>query len=208
MQAALAALALGPQAAEADLELADLGQRLGVQLARAGPAVGAHGAGHLLLADQRLLAAHARLRLLGEFHQPSERGRRDGDGPRVLACQQLAGFLLAEDRVEDPAEWLRELVVEVVFCVDGDVVFQHEDGIFAPLVVLGATGTLDDDVGDTVAQCGSGAGVAFLHSVGKLDMGLFVGVVGFGESFCDDEFGHVDLVLEEVGDGVFDVARK
>ena len=39
-------------------------------------------------------------------------------------------------------------------------------------------------------------------------MRLFVGVVGFGESFCDDEFGHVDLVLEKIGDGVFDVATN
>ena len=37
-------------------------------------------------------------------------------------------------------------------------------------------------------------------------MGLFGRVVVFGEGFCDDEFGHVDFVLEEVGDGVFDVA--
>lgn len=39
-------------------------------------------------------------------------------------------------------------------------------------------------------------------------MGLFGGVVGFGEGFCDDEFGHVDFVLEEVGDCVFDVAGE
>ena len=126
----------------------------------------------------------------------------------MFACEELAGFFLAEDGVEDSAEGFRELVVEVVFRVDGDVVFEHEDGIFASLVVLGAAGSLDDDVSDAVAEGGSGAGVSFFHAVGELDVGLFVGVVGFGEGFCDDEFGHVDFVLEEVGDGVFDVAGE
>lgn len=39
-------------------------------------------------------------------------------------------------------------------------------------------------------------------------MGLFRGVVGLGESFGDDKFGHIDFVLEEIGDGVFDVAER
>ena len=38
-------------------------------------------------------------------------------------------------------------------------------------------------------------------------MGLVANVFGFREGFRDDEFGHVDFVLEEVGDGVFDVAE-
>ncbi len=208
MQAALAPLALGPEAAEADLELADLGQRLGVELAGPGPAVGADGAGHFLGADERLLAAHARLRLLGESHEAAERGGRDGDGARVLARQELAGLLLAEDGVEDAAEGLGELVVEVVLCVDGHVVFEHEDGVFALFVVFGPAGAFDDDVGDAVAEGGSGARVSLFHAVGELDVGLFVVVVGFGEGFCDDEFGQVDFVLEEVGDGIFDVAGE
>jgi len=37
-------------------------------------------------------------------------------------------------------------------------------------------------------------------------MCLLCGVVGFGKGFSDDEFGHVDFVLKEIGDGVFDVA--
>lgn len=208
VQATLAALALGPEAAEAHLELADAGQRLGVELAGAGPAVAADRARHFLLADEGLLAAHTRLRLLGELHEPPERRRCDGDGPRVLARQQLPGLALAQDRVEDTAQRLGELVVEVVLGVDGDVVLEHEDGIFAPLVILGAAGSLDDDVGDAIAERGSRARVSLLHSVGELDVGLFVSVVGFREGFCDDEFGHVDLVLEEVGDCVFDIAGK
>ena len=207
VQTALAPLTLRPQPAEADFQLADFGQRLGVQFARPGPAVGADGAAHFFLADEGFLAAHARLRLFGKLHESAEGGRRDGDGARVFAREELAGFF-AEDRFEDPAEWFGELVVEVIFGIDGDVVFEDEDGIFASLVVLGAAGTLDDYVGDTVAEGGSGAGVSLLHSVGKFDVGLFAGVVGFGEGFCDDEFGHVDFVLEEVGDGVFDIARR
>jgi hypothetical protein len=35
---------------------------------------------------------------------------------------------------------------------------------------------------------------------------LLGSVVGFGEGFGDDELGHVDFVLEELGDGVFDIA--
>lgn len=208
MQTALAPLTLGPQPPEPDFQLAHFREGLGVQFARAGPAVAADGAGHFLLADERFLAAHARLRLLGELHEPAEGGRGDGDGARVFAREELAGFLLAEDGVEDPAEGFRELVVQVVFRVDGDVVFEHEDGIFAPFVVLGAAGALDDDVSDAVAEGRGGAGVSLFHAVGELDVGLFVGVVGFGEGFGDDEFGHVDFVLEEVGDGVFDVAGR
>ena len=124
----------------------------------------------------------------------------------MLARQQLAGFL-AEDRVEDAAEGFGKLVIEVVFRVDRDVVFEDENGVFAPLVVFGAAGALDDDVGDAVSEGGGRAGVSLLHSVGELNVGLFTGVVRFGEGLCDDEFGHVDFVLEEVGDGVFDVAR-
>ena len=36
-------------------------------------------------------------------------------------------------------------------------------------------------------------------------MCLSCGVVGLGKSFGDDELGHVDFVLEEVRDCVFDV---
>ena len=208
MQTALAPLTLRPQPAEADFQFAHFGESFCVEFPCSGPAVAADGAGHFLFADEGFLAAHACLCLFGEFHESAEGGCRDGDGARVFACEELAGFFLAEDGVEDSAEGFRELVVEVVFRVDGDVVFEHEDGIFASLVVLGAAGSLDDDVSDAVAEGGSGAGVSLFHAVGELDVGLFVGVVGFGECFGDDEFGHVDFVLEEVGDGVFDVAGE
>ena len=69
VQTALAPLTLRPQPAETNLELADSGQGLGVQFPRAWSAVGADGAGHFFLADEGFLAAHARLRLLGELHE-------------------------------------------------------------------------------------------------------------------------------------------
>lgn len=143
-----------------------------------------------------------------EFHETAEGGRGDGDGARVFACQELPGFLFAEDGVEDAAQRFRELVVEVVFGVDGDVVFEDVDGVFGPFVVFGAAGTFDYDIGDAVAESGCGAGVALAHAFGEFDVGLFGGVVGFGESFGDDEIGHVDFVLEEGGDHVFDVANR
>ena len=39
-------------------------------------------------------------------------------------------FLLAEDRLEDTAAWLRELVVEVVHRVDREIVLKYGDGTF------------------------------------------------------------------------------
>lgn len=124
----------------------------------------------------------------------------------MFACQELAGFLLAKNRVEYAAERFRKLVVQVVFCVDGDVVFEHKDGIFRALVVFGTAGSLDDDVGDAVAESWGRAGVTLFHALGEFNMGLFGCVVGFRKGFCDDEFGHVDFVLEEIGDGVFHIA--
>lgn len=39
-------------------------------------------------------------------------------------------------------------------------------------------------------------------------MGLLGSVIGFGEGFCDDKLGDVDLILEKVRDGVFDVSAR
>ena len=72
----------------------------------------------------------------------------------MFAREELTGLLLAEDGVEDAAERFGELVVEVVFRVDGDVVFEDEDRVLGFLVVFGAAGALDDDVGDAVAEGG------------------------------------------------------
>ena len=130
MHAALTALTLGPEASKAHLELADLAQRLGVELAEARAAVLADGAGGLGRARQRLLAAHAGLRLAGELHEAAHGRGGDGDAARVLAREQLPGLLLAQDRLEDAAERLRELVVEVVLGVDGQVVLEHVDWVF------------------------------------------------------------------------------
>ena len=210
VHAALTALALRPQPAEADFQVRHLMQRLLVQLADPRAAVLAHRARHLFLADERLLAAHTRLGPLGELHQPPERGGRNGDGAGVLAREQLTGFPFAQDGVEDAAEGFGELVLEVIFRVDGDVVFEHEDGVFGALVVLCAAGAFDDNVGDAVAESGRGAGITLFHPLCELDMGLLGGVVvfGLGEGFRDDKFGHVDFVLQKVRDCFFDVAEK
>lgn len=170
-------------------------QRLLIQLPDPRSTVLADGAFHLGFTDERLLAAHAGLGFLRELHQPAEGGGRDADGAGVLAREELAGLLLAEDGLEDADEGFGELVVEVIFCVDGNVVFEHEDWVLGALVVLGAAGAFDDNVRDAVAEGGRGAGVALLHAFGELDVGLFRGVVAFGKGFGDDEFGHVDFVL-------------
>ena len=126
----------------------------------------------------------------------------------MLASKELTSFLLAEDGIEDTSQRLSELIVKIVFCINRNIVLKHKDRIFRSLVVFGAACTFDNDIGDTIAESGGGACVALLHALGELDVGLFGGVIGFGEGFCDDEFGHVDFVLEEVGDGVFDVAGE
>ena len=208
MQTTLAPLTLRPEPAEPHFQLGHFRQRLGIQLPNAGPAVLADGPLLFRGGDERFLAAHAGLGFFGEFHQTTEGGSGDGDGAGVFAREELACFLLAEDGIKDSAQGLRELIIEIILRVNRDIVLEHEDGIFTALVVFGATGAFDDNIGNAVAKRGSGTSVAFLHALGKFGMGLFTNVVSFREGFCDDEFGHVDLVLEEVGDGVFDVALR
>ena len=164
MQAALTALTLSPQAAEADLQIRDFSQSLLVEFGDTGPVIFADGAGALVLADKRLLAAHASLSLFGEFHEAAEGGGGDGDGARVFACEELGGLFLAEDGLEDAGEWVGELVFEVVFGVDGEVVFQHVDGVFGAFVVAGSCGAFDNHVGDAVAERWGRAFVPFFHS--------------------------------------------
>ena len=179
-----------------------------VEFSDARLAVGAHGARHFGFGDEGFLAAHADVGFLCEFHEAAEGRGGDGDGAGVFSGEELGGFFFAEDGVEDAAEGFGELVVEVVFGVDGDVVFEHEDGVFGAFVVFGAAAAFDDDIGDAVAERGCGAEVALFHAFHEFDVRLFAGVVlfFFGEGFGDDEFGHVDFVLEEVGDGGFDIA--
>lgn len=129
MQTALASLALGPQTSEPDLEIRHLVQGLRVELAEARTAVLTDCAVRLVLACERLLTSHAGLRLLRELHQATEGRGCDGDGTGVFARKQLACLLLTEDGFEDTAQRVCELVIEVVFCVDGDVVFENVERI-------------------------------------------------------------------------------
>ncbi len=161
--------------------------------------------------------------LLGKLHEPALRGRRHRDGPRVVAREQLLCLALTQDGLEDADQRLGELVLEIVLCVNRDVVLEHVDGVLGVLVVLAAAGALDHDVGDAVAERGRRARIALLHAHGELDVGLSGGVslvvlggggrgiVGglllvsvLGERFGDDEVRHVDLVLQQVRHGVLD----
>jgi len=40
-----------------------------------------------------------------------------------------------------------------------------------------AFGSLDNDIGDTVAQIGGCPSIPFPHALGQLDMGLFTGII-------------------------------
>ena len=153
MHTPLTALTLRPEPTEPDFQLADFSQGLGIQLPGPRSTILAHGARHFGMAGEGFLAAHTGLGFFGEFHEAAECGCGDGDGTRVLAREELAGFFFAKDGVEDSAERFRELVVEVVFRVDGDVVFEHEDWVFGFLVGFCSSGPFDDDIGYAVAQC-------------------------------------------------------
>lgn len=170
-------------------------QRLLIQLPDSRPTVLADRAVHFDFTEERLLATHARLRLLCELHQPAQCRGRDTNRAGMLAGEELAGLFLTEDRLEDADEGFGELVVKVVFGVDRDVVLKNEDWVLGALVVLCATGAFDDNVGNAVAEGGRRAGVALLHALCELDVRLLSGVVALGEGFGDDEFRHVYFVL-------------
>lgn len=208
MHTPLAPLTLRPQPPEPHFQLTHFRQCFGVEFPDAGSAVLADGARHLRGGAERLFAAHACEGFFREFHEAAQRGHGDGDGARVFAREELTSLFFAEDGVEDSREGFGELVVEIVFRVDGQVVLEHEDGIFGAFVVFGTAGALDDDIGDAVAQVGCGPGVAFAHAFGEFDVRLFGDVIGFREGFCDDEVGHVDFVLEEGGYHVFYIAGR
>lgn len=205
MYTALTALTLGPQSAEPHFQVADFAQRFGVELANAGPTVLANGTCHLVLADQRFLASHARLRLFRELDKPAEGRRGHGDGTRVFASQELPSFLLPKNGIENTAEGLGKLVVEIVFGVDGDVVFKYVDGVFAALVVFGSTSAFDDHVGYAVTERRCGASIALPHAFGEFDMGLLCSIIAFRERLCDHKLGHVNFILQQIGYGAFDI---
>ena len=187
MHTPLTALTLSPQPPKPYFQFTNLSQRLRIQLPSPRATIVAHGTCLLVRADERFLATHTRLRFFREFHQAAEGGCSNGDGAGVFACKELARFLLAEDGIEDAAEGLGELIVKVVFSVNRDVVFKDKNRVFGFLVVLAAAGTLDDYVGNAIAQGGCGAGIAFSHTFGEFDMRLLSCIVTFGEGFRDNE---------------------
>ena len=154
MHTPLTPLTLGPQPPKPNLQITNLAQRLLIHLPHPGCTVRAECATDFFFGGERLLAAHAGKGFLGEFHEAADGGRGDGDGARVVAGEEGVGFCFAEDGLEDSAERFGELIVEVVFRVNGDVVFEHEDWIFRTLEILGSCGSLDDNVGDTISKTG------------------------------------------------------
>lgn len=124
----------------------------------------------------------------------------------MITSQQRVSLRLSQDGLKDSSKRFGELIVEVVFRVDGDVVLEDEDGIFRAFEVLCSRGAFDDHIGDTITESRCRACVSLLHSCGEFDVCLLGRVVVFGEGFGDDEFRHVNFVLKEVGDSVFDVA--
>ena len=76
------------------------------------------------------LAADARGLLLGEGHQGSDLRGDDRLREGVLAPEQRRlGLRLAEDRLEDPQQRLRQHVGQVILGVDGNVVLKDVNGI-------------------------------------------------------------------------------
>ena len=125
-----------------------------IHLPNPGSAVRADCSTALIFRDEGLFAAHACFRLFGEFHETANRGSCDGDGAGVCSCKQRVGFCFPEDRLKDTAERFGELVVEIVFCVNGHVVLEDEDGIFGSFEVLGACRAFDNHVGYSITERG------------------------------------------------------
>ena len=206
VHAALAALALGPQASESHLEFRHFAERFLIEFAEARSTFLAHCAPSLVLADERLLAPQACFRLLGEFHETTHGGSRDRNGPRMLPGQQRCRFFLAENRLEDTGQWLRQLVFQIVLGVDGEVVFQDVDGIFGLFIPFCACCTLYHHVGDPISKGRCRAGIACTHSFRKLGVCLLAGVVGLRQCLGDDQIRHIDFVLEQLGNRILDIA--
>lgn len=93
----------------------------------------------LVVGLQRRLATQASDRSNRKLHQTSDGGRGDADRPRVLSGQQRVG-LVAQDRLEDSHQRLRQLVLEVVLCVDRNVVLEDVDWVLRLFVRGGACG--------------------------------------------------------------------
>jgi hypothetical protein len=201
---ALASLTLRPEASEANFEFGDLAQSLLIQLAEAITVVLADGTVLLVFASQGFLAAHACLGLLGKLHQTTHCRSSDTDGSCVLTGQELTSLFLTQDGLEDTTKRLGKLVVKVISGIDGQVVLQDEDGIFGLFVVLCTSSTFDHDICDTITERRSRTCVTLLHTLGELDVSLFGSVVILCQRFGDHQVGHIDFVLQQLGDSLFD----
>lgn len=65
---------------------------------------------------------------------------------------------------------------------------------------------LDDHIRNSVSETWGRTCVPFTHPLGQLDVSLLGGVICFREGFRNDKLRHVNLVLEKIGNRLFDVA--
>ena len=72
MHAPLATLTLRPEPSKPNFQIRNLMQRLLIQLSHSRPTILTHRTRRLLFSNKRLLAPHARLRLLCELHQSAQ----------------------------------------------------------------------------------------------------------------------------------------
>lgn len=123
MHTPLTPLTLRPKPAKPNLQIRDLIQSLRIKFPHPRRAITTYRTTTFFLPAKWFLASHAGKGLFCEFHEAAESGCCDGDGACVVSCEEGVGFCFSEDGLEDSAEGFGELVVEVVFGVDGDVVF-------------------------------------------------------------------------------------
>lgn len=185
MHAPLTSLTLRPQSAKSDFQIAHFVQCLCVKFTYTRSTIVANCASSFEFADKRLLASHTRLGLLGKFHEAAEGRSGNGNGAGMVTCEKGVGFLFAKDGLEDTAEWVGELVFEIVLGIDRDVVLEDVYRVFGSLVIFGTSGSFDDDIGHTVTKSWGGASISLLHALCEFDVCLFGGVVRLGEGFGD-----------------------
>mmetsp|Transcript_32486 Transcript_32486/g.103582 ORF Transcript_32486/g.103582 Transcript_32486/m.103582 type:complete len:235 (-) Transcript_32486:1565-2269(-) len=172
VEGALAALALCPEFVECYFVVVEVLEALEEEVAFLGFAVVADGAG-----GDDDFTAEALEGLGGEHHDgalPGDGGRL-ADDARMVSSEDGVGVF--DDRFEDARQRFRELVVEVVRRVDGEVVFEDVDGVLGLFKGRGALGPRDDYVGNAVADVRGSPRVALLHFFRELGVGLLCLVV-------------------------------
>lgn len=58
-----------------------------------------------------------------------------------------------ENGFKNSQKRFRKLIFEVILCVEGDIILEHEDWVFGALKELIPLGTFDDDIRNAITQC-------------------------------------------------------